>query len=66
MDATQILSFGCMAGELQTPVSRLQEIAKQLGITPSSTINNVPYFNAADVERIADQIRSESQPEVVQ
>jgi len=66
VDATQILSFGCMAGELQTPVSRLQKIAKQLGITPTSTINNIPYFDAADVERIADQIRSESQTEAIQ
>ncbi len=65
MNESRITSIGCLAGQLQTPVSKLQEIAAALGIIPTSTINNAPYFDAADVERIAERIRSE-QPGVIQ
>ncbi len=59
MDATKILSIGHVAGQLQTPVSRLQELADLLKIVPRSTVNGIPYFDVLDVERIADRIRSE-------
>jgi len=65
MNETRITSIGHLAGELQTPVSRLDEIAAALGITAASEINGIPHFDAADVERIAERIRSEH-PEAIQ
>ncbi len=66
MDATKILSIGHVAGQLQTPITELAAIAELLGIVPTSTINNVPYFDAADVKQVADHIRSERTTEAVQ
>jgi hypothetical protein len=66
MNATnEITSIGHLAGELQTPVSRIAAVAAALGIMPTSIINGVRYFAIGDVARIAEHLRSgETRPEM--
>lgn len=62
MDATNsILSSGRIACELQQPITRIMRAAGELGIVPIIVINNVPHFDASDVEKIADQLAAQSE-----
>ena len=65
MNATnEIISVGCLAGQIQFPVARISSVAAVLGIAPTSIINGVRYFTAIDAERIAAHLRSaEQRPE---
>ena len=52
-----IVSIGCLASEIQSPVSVIRSVAAQLNIVPTGHINNIPHFNGDDAARIADHIR---------
>ena len=55
---SDIISLGCLSGELQTPVAQLSAIAVELGVSPSIRIDNVPHYSNGDAERIAKRVRA--------
>ena len=64
MDAIpNLTSIGSAAGQLQTPVSRIDSATDDLGIHPALILNGIRYFGATEIERIAEHIREDSRPE---
>lgn len=60
MNATSSLtSIGCLASQIQFPVSRIQSAAAVLLIQPSHIINGIAYYSSRDAERISDHLRGE-------
>lgn len=57
---TELHSIGKIASSTQTPVRDLLSICKTLGIAPSLTLNGVPNFATADMQRIVDAARIKS------
>jgi len=54
-----LVSIGCLAGELQTPVRTLELAAQTLGIVPALRLNRIAHFDADQVERIAQHVREQ-------
>lgn len=54
--ATNISAIGNVCSQLQRPYGSIQRAIEQLGIKPVLTINTVPHFDDADVERIAKHL----------
>lgn len=59
-ESQDLVSIGCVAGELQTPVRDLSKILAELGIEPKLRLNRVDYFGGADVTRLAAHIRAQN------
>jgi hypothetical protein len=57
-----VTAVGRAASELRVPVSQLLEIADRLGVAVAGRINGVVYFSVADVERIAQHVRTTQDP----
>jgi len=49
----ELVSLGHASVQLQRTVGIVRRAAKDLGIEPAYRINDIPYFLAADIERIA-------------
>lgn len=62
MQDIDLTSVGRIAGQFQTPASRLIDIIKQLGIVPQQRLNGVGYYHPNDVERIAAVLRKTQEP----
>ena len=52
-------SIGMVASMLQRHPSTLQAIADSMEIKPLLTLNGIPFYSVADIERLAERIRSE-------
>ena len=55
-----LTSVGRIAGQFQTPVTKLMSIIEQLNIVPQQRLNGVGYYHPNDVERIAAVLRERS------
>jgi len=65
MDATSsIVSIGHASSQLQTPVTKLVQVAKVLGIKPTQIINGVVHYSEIDVQKIRQHLRGEQRPEL--
>lgn len=53
-----IASIGAVAAELQLTTAKIAAAADELNIQPELRINQVPYFDSQDVERINEHIRA--------
>ncbi|MEO9595725.1 hypothetical protein [Rhodopirellula bahusiensis] len=49
-------SLGKLACEIQTPVATLQQVIERLNIKPAQRLNGIAYFDADDVNRIAENV----------
>ncbi len=58
MTQFDITAIGILAGQIQTPVRQLSDVAEHLGIVPTAHINGIPHYSRQDVERIAARIRA--------
>ena len=57
-----ITSLGKLAGELQTLPMEIKDIAREIGVEPTITINDCPFFDEGDVSRIVDRLRQQAPP----
>jgi len=60
MNTIDISSIGHIAQLLQQPVARIRAVAAELALA-ESRLNDVAYFDAADVERLRAALVSELQ-----
>ena len=51
-------SIGAIACDLQLTPARIAQAATELGICPSITLNRVPFYSGADVERIYSHVKA--------
>ena len=52
------VSIGQLAAHLQKPVRKIEQAATALKMQPALRLNQVPYFNGRQVERLTDAISS--------
>ena len=52
------ISIGQLAAHVQRPVRKIEQAASELKIRPALRLNGVPYFNAQQVERLTETLRS--------
>jgi hypothetical protein len=58
MTTSDLLSIGSIAATAQRGVSALLSAASRLGLQPTLTLDRVPYFTAADAEKLVEAIQS--------
>lgn len=54
--APNVFSLGRLTSMLQANHDTILVAARRLGIEPTLLLNNVPYFAAAEVDRIREEI----------
>lgn len=52
-----VASIGQTATWLRTTVTRVGELARELGITPAARINGIDHFATNDIHRMADRLK---------
>jgi hypothetical protein len=52
-----LLSIGCLAATIQQSVRSIERAAATLGIEPVLRLNNIPHFDAEQVEAIRAQLQ---------
>ena len=50
------LSIGQLAAHLQRPVRAIEQTAATLKIRPAMRLNQIPYFNGRQVEKLTAEI----------
>ncbi len=55
--ALEILAIGQAASDLRCSLGTFQRAAADVGAGPAMTIDHVPHYSAADVDRIGERVR---------
>ena len=50
-------SIGQLAAHLQRPVRAIERAALSIGLVPSLRLNNIPHFDAEQVQKLTDHFR---------
>jgi hypothetical protein len=49
-------SIGCLAGQIQRSVRAIETAATKIGLAPALRLNNVPHFDAGQIERLIAEL----------